>query len=101
MGVDLSPLKDDVVEEDLVPYEKIDPRAEYKVHIVNPPDNPHISRGFPDMEASEVVRIARAMGWEVVALCGYRFVPKHNPDEINDVCEKCLAVAGHIMREDG
>lgn len=83
---------------DMVYEETDDPNA--RTHIVNPPDNPHISYGHPDMEAQEVVDTARRLGIEIVALCGYKFVPKHNPDKL-DACEACMKVAEAIMREMG
>ena len=84
---------------DLVPYEESN-NPNRKTHIVNPPDNPHISYGFPDMEGPEVVNIARAMGIPVLALCGYTWIPKHNPEKF-DICDACMTVAGNIMRENG
>lgn len=71
-----------------------------RTHIVNPPSNPHISRGFPDMQAQEVVNIARAQRIEIVALCGYKFVPQHNPEKY-DACDACMKIAGDIMRGAG
>lgn len=84
--------------EDLAYEETDDPL--HRTHIINPPDNPHISYGHPNMEAQEVVNIARRKGLEITALCGYKFVPKHNPDKY-DACEACVKVAGDIMRAMG
>lgn len=69
-----------------------------KTHIINPPKNIHIWR--EGMTAQDVVDIARATGQEVVALCGYRWVPKHNPEKF-DVCDACMKIAGHLMSEAG
>lgn len=96
MGIDLKPLIDN--DTDLIPYEEPDPNREYRAHVVNPPANTHIWR--PGMEAQDVVDIARATGQHVVALCGYRFIPKHNPDKF-DACERCFEVAGEILSQEG
>jgi hypothetical protein len=78
---------------DLFPYEETsDPNA--RTHIINPPKNLHI--WTPGMETQELVDIARVTGQEIEALCGYRFVPKHNPEKF-DVCEKCMKIAGDLM----
>lgn len=66
-----------------------------KTHIINPPKNIHIWR--QGMSSQDVVDIARATGQEVVALCDYRWVPKHNPEKF-DVCDTCLTIAGELMR---
>lgn len=100
MPVDLEPAitVQRTIAEDLIPYEEPDPQREYKAHIVNPPANTHIWQ--PGMEAQDVVDVARVKGLEVVALCGYKFIPKHNPDKF-DACEACMKIAGDIMREAG
>lgn len=69
-----------------------------RTHIVNPPKNTHIWQ--PGMTAQEIVDIARATQQEVVALCGFRFIPKHNPDKY-DACEVCIKIAGDLIRERG
>lgn len=96
MGVSLAPLIDN--ETDLIPFEEPDPNREYRAHIVNPPANLHIWE--PGMEAQDIVDIARATGQHVVALCGYKFIPKHNPDKF-DACDVCMRIAGDIMSELG
>lgn len=83
--------------EDLFPYEESnDPNR--KTHIVNPPKNIHIWR--IGMSMQDVVDIARATGQEVESLCGYRWVPKHNPEKF-DVCQACMDIAGQMMSEAG
>lgn len=79
------------------PYEDSDD-PNRKAHIVNPPGNLHIWQ--PGMTTKEMVAIARRNGIEVVALCGYRWVPKHDPDKF-DACETCIKIAGEIMRGAG
>ena len=83
--------------EEVIPYEETDD-PNLLVHIVNPPANPHL--GQPGMSAQDVVDVARATGREVVALCGRRFVPRHDPDK-GDVCSICILVAGRLMRGAG
>ena len=83
---------------DVVPYEETnDPNA--RTHIVNPPMNGHIQQGV-FMTAQEIVNKARFLGLEVVALCGYRWVPKHNPEKY-DACEACMKIAGILMNQEG
>ena len=73
--------------------------GETKTHIVNPPDNGHITQGR-NMTAGEVVAHARAEGREVQALCGHWWVPSKDPDKY-PVCETCIKIAGIYMREAG
>lgn len=83
--------------DDVVPYvEDDDPRRH--THIVNETDNLHIWRS--GMGAQDIVDIARVRGIEVTALCGYKWIPQHNPEKY-DVCEACMKIAGDIMKEDG
>lgn len=97
MGVMLAPITDNTTDE-IIEYEEMDPKREYKAHIINPPANVHIWQ--PGMTAKDVVDVARATGQFVVALCGYKFIPKHNPEKL-DACEKCMTIAGLIISEDG
>lgn len=81
----------------VAPYEDSnDPNR--RTHIVNPPNNIHIWR--PGMEMKELVSIARMTGQKVRALCGYEWVPKHNPEKY-DVCEPCMREAQRLMAERG
>lgn len=77
---------------------KTDDGKDHKTHIVNPPKNLHIWQ--PGMTAQEIVDIARVTGQEVTALCGYKWVPKRNPDKY-DVCQPCMDIAGELMRGNG
>ena len=83
---------------DLVaPYEENgDP--ERRTHIVRPIENKHIH--LPGMSAQDLVDLARLHRVEIVALCGYRWIPKHNPEKF-DVCERCMELAGVYMRMGG
>ncbi len=92
----ITPAYDNSIMEDLFPYEE-PTDANTKTHYVNPPMNLHIWRD--GMTTQELVDIARATGQEIVALCGYRWVPKHDPDKL-DVCEQCVKIAAQMMAED-
>lgn len=82
------------VEEELAPFEENN-APNLRVHIVNPPRNTHIWKS--GMTSKDIVDIARINQIEITALCGYKFVPKHNPDKY-DACEECIKIAGAIMR---
>lgn len=80
--------------EDVVPYEDSeDPNT--RTHIVSPPENKHITNGLK-MSAQDIVDTARITGAEVVALCGYKWVPKHNP-EMYPGCQACFKIAELLM----
>jgi hypothetical protein len=88
----------EVVElDEIVPFEE-PTDADQKAHVVNPPLNTHIWK--PGITSQDMVDLARTYGIELVALCGHRFVPKHNPDKL-DACETCMKIAGELMRENG
>lgn len=80
------------------PYDDSDANAQTRTHIVNPPANTHIWQEGLTMQ--EVVDIARATGSEMVALCGYRWVPKRNPEKY-PACEECVRVATEFMKAAG
>ena len=84
-----------IIDEALMPYEEPNDGKNRLTHIINPPGNTHIWR--PGMKSKDVVDIARMSGQEVVALCGYRWVPKHNPDKYES-CRECFKVAASIIR---
>lgn len=81
--------------EDLNPYERDVPPSS-RAHIINPPMNTHIWE--PGMETREIVDIARLTDQEVVALCGHRWVPKHDPAPLK-VCDPCLDRAHQLIRD--
>lgn len=87
---------DEIIELDL--YEDTDDGNEHLTHIVNPPGNTHIWQ--IGMSSKDVVDIARWNGIEITALCGYKFVPKRNPEKY-PACQSCFDIAGAIMSEDG
>lgn len=81
--------------------------AEYKkyTHLVSPPENAKIyyillHNGNNDPSAKDIVDIARFKRWEVVALCGYRWIPDDDPEKY-DACQVCMDVAGMHMRNEG
>jgi hypothetical protein len=82
---------------DLFPYEETDDPKK-RTHIVNPVMNRHV--GLPGMSAQDIVDSARMTDQEVEALCGYRFVPKHDPEKF-DACNACVTIAGALMRGNG
>ena len=87
------------VEIHVLPYEETDDQAHDRfTHIVNPPANLHI--WTPDMSAQDIVDTARLNGWSVTALCGFTWVPKHNPEKY-DTCSACMDIAQKIMSEMG
>lgn len=95
MSVSTDELVDVDIETVVAPYEDIDDGNDHHTHIVNPPSNLHLwTRG---MSAQDIVSLARAKGTYVVALCGYEWVPKRNPDKY-PACTKCIDMAGALMR---
>lgn len=85
----------DIVES---PYEEPAKEGEGKAHIVNPPNNLHIWR--IGMTTQDIVDIARVRGLEVVALCGYRWIPRKDPDAY-PACEACFKIAQLLMASNG
>lgn len=81
------------VDVDLFAYEETDDPS-VRTHIVNSPNLVPIWE--PGMTAEEALDIARLRGLEVTALCGYKWVPKHNPDKF-DVCDPCFKIAQELM----
>ena len=82
---------------DFMPYdESKDPNR--RTHIINPPANVHIWQ--EGMTAKEIVDVARATDQKITALCGYTWVPKHNPEKF-DICEPCLVKAHAYIKENG
>lgn len=78
----------------ILPYEEVG-NEDAVAHVINPPLNLHIWK--PNMSSQDVVDIARARQQEVTALCGYKFIPKFNPDKL-PVCMPCMDKAGELIR---
>lgn len=83
---------------DIMPDYAEPKNPEAKTHIVHAGWNPHI--GQSDWTAQQIVDEARRRGLVVKALCGYKWIPKHDPDKL-EACQICFDVAGMIMRENG
>lgn len=94
MTVEMAPEIEDITLEDVFPYED-DEDPNRRTHIVSPPENMHIwQEGW---NAQDIVNHARMHGLEVTALCGYKWVPVHNPEKF-EACKACFDIAGQIMQ---
>lgn len=63
-------------------------------HVVTPPANLHIFK--PHMSSQDIVDIARVRKLEVQALCGHRFVPERNVENLA-TCDECLRIVGELL----
>ncbi len=81
----------DVTETEILPYEDAEP-GEVRAHIVRPEEN---GQRY-DLSGQDIVDLARLNGTEVVALCGHRFVPSHDPAPA-PACEPCVDAAAAII----
>ena len=88
---------DEALKEFVTPYEDSDD-PNTRTHYVRPYENGHIWQ--KGMTAKEVVELARINGIEIMALCGYTWVPKLNPDKY-DLCSTCNDLAHKYMKESG
>ena len=76
-----------------------------KAHFVSPSMNFEIWNfmGLPSVGGVEgtrqLVQYAISFRLELVALCGYRWVPTAEPSS-QDTCEDCLTIAGSWISED-
>ncbi len=64
-------------------------------HVIAPSDNKticYVLGNGPELTASDIVTYARIHRIFVIALCGYKFIPKHNPEKY-DACEACIEEA--------
>lgn len=80
----------------IAPFEEEGIPKDHRTHIVNPPKNGHIWQ--EGMSTKEMVYLARMSGIELVALCGYRWIPKYNPENF-PVCEECMTIGMDMVRE--
>lgn len=78
------------IEFDFAPYEESDDPNK-KAHIIGYKGNEEI--WAKRMTAQDVVDLARFNQTELVALCGHKFTPKHNPEK-HDICESCRNLWG-------
>jgi hypothetical protein len=79
---------------EVVPFEDTDDPA-HRSHYVRPADNGHRTHEDPTT-AQDIIDLARLTGSEVVALCGYRWVPKANPKKY-PVCPACVEIGAAIL----
>ena len=86
--------------ETLAPYDDTNDGKDHLTHIINPPMNSYHSWWVPSLNAQEIVNIARVFGEEVTALCGYRWVPKRNPENYPP-CQQCFKIAEQLMAAEG
>lgn len=84
---------------EMFPYDDTDDGKNHKTHIVRPWDNKQID-GWMHLSGQDVVDQARMLGWEITALCGYKFIPMRNPEKY-EACSQCIDIAGHIMSNQG
>lgn len=63
-----------------------------RAHYVTWEDNPEFVARFGVLGSQELVDTARLFRVEVIALCGYKWVPRLNPQKF-DVCTKCANIA--------
>lgn len=81
------------LDEMLNPFEEDDgSNPNRKAHYVVWEDNPEFVARFGPMSSPELVSTARLHRVEVIALCGYKWVPVLNPKKF-DVCARCVDVA--------
>jgi hypothetical protein len=89
------------IEELLNPYDEDDGSDKNrKAHYVTPGDNLEFQHKYgPVSGPQELVNNARFHRAEIVAVCGYRWVPKLKP-EAYPVCSACVEIAANrIMGE--
>ena len=63
-------------------------------HVITPPANLHIFK--PHMSSQDIVDIARVRKLEVQALCGHRFIPERNVENLT-TCDECLRIVGELL----
>lgn len=85
---------DTTTDTEILPFEDVDD-PEHQAHYIRPFDNVHIAGPDMAMSAKDISDTARLLGLEVVALCGFRWVPKANPTK-HQVCELCVEVGVQI-----
>lgn len=78
---------------EIVPFETGDPSL--RSHYVRPADN-GVRSGDDPTTARDIVDLARLGGYEVVALCGYRWIPQADPKK-HPICEACIDVGAAIL----
>lgn len=79
----------DATDVEVVPFEDVDDPT-HRSHYVRPIDNGVTDPNDPTT-AQDIIDMARLTGTEVVALCGFRWVPRANPRK-HPVCEACVEI---------
>ena len=70
-------------------------------HIVTPEENKTVWMvlgGGMDVTAQDIVDFCRNNNVMVMAICGYKWIPKNNPEKY-DMCDACREEAGNRMKE--
>lgn len=87
---ELAPLE--MVETDILeqmfPYEDVDDPNK-RAHVFRGEENDEL--WVDGMTGTDLVEKARMLGLEIVALCGHRLIPRHNPADV-EACERCLYI---------
>lgn len=55
----------------------------------DPDECAHIVKRAGDIGATKLVAYAVKYGMELTALCGYKWIPKHNPENF-PLCKQCV-----------
>ena len=76
------------IKEELAPFTDTDDGEKHLSHII------HVWQ--QGMNATNIVEIARLTGQELVALCGYRWIPMRDPRKY-PACKTCVDIAANIM----
>ena len=78
--------------QELIPFEETEDPS-IKAHVFRGEENEHL--WMDGMTAQDLVNSARMLGVEITALCGFKLIPKHNPDK-HDACDRCMKIAAQI-----
>lgn len=88
MTVRATTIHGEKIDIDLAPYEETDdPNA--RAHFVRGEENPHLWE--EGMTGQDIVDLARFSRQKVKALCGFEWIPLHNPDN-HDICQPCQRI---------
>jgi hypothetical protein len=83
---------------DMFPYED-DGDENRKAHAVRPTENKHIINN-DTCTGQDIVDTARMLGLEVVAACGYKWVPTHDPRD-KKACDPCMKIVAEVWGSEG
>jgi hypothetical protein len=105
-GVDFEGETKVVFDDDLSEAEEFFAEAMRLTHIVNVEDNrarwiqtaQALFVSMSEVTSQNLVDFCRVNGYGVKALCGYVWIPKHNPDKY-DACEACVEEARRRINE--